>query len=49
MPDISDMNFIADGPINGPVDVIDYVPVILCDVILNINDHQSFSLHNTSS
>ena len=40
MPDIDDMDFMFDRPINGLVDTTGDLLVLLGDIILNINDDQ---------
>ena len=42
MSDINNMNMIADGPIDRLIDAADHLLVILCDVILDIDDYQGF-------
>ncbi|MPN50833.1 hypothetical protein SDC9_198472 [bioreactor metagenome] len=49
MPHVYNMKVMKHRPINGLVDIADYLLVILCDVILDIDDHQGFFLHDRSS
>ena len=49
MPDIDDMDFMFDRPINGLIDVADDLLVLLGDIILYVNDDQCLLLHDVSS
>lgn len=42
MPYIYNMKRVIDRPINRAIDAADNLLIVLCDVILNVDDYQGF-------
>ena len=45
MPDIDDGNLICNRPVDGSIDVANHILLVFRDIVLNIDDDQSFFLH----